>query len=156
MAIPSDSGPPKKPGDGAPKPPGAKPGIPVGKPAGGPPVKPTAPLPGKPAPGKPLPVKPTPPVAGKPAPPAAPKPAPEAIHLVPETMSSVYKVLPLTYKDNVLTVVMGDPNNLTSLDDLRSFVGVTEIVACLAPQAAIDEVLTKCYLGKEESIMDII
>ncbi len=252
MAIPSDSGPPKKPGDGVPKPP-AKPGIPTGKPPGGPPVKPTAPLPGKPAPGKPLPAKPAPPAPAKPAPGATSKPAPkpsgkpaipeskfkpapvqaknserasgrrigqvlidlgfidegqlwellehakqnniktgqagvarglisetqllqalaeqfslkllpaeelkpsaESLNLVPETMSTVYKVLPLSYKDNVLTVVMGDPLNLTSLDDLRSFVGVTEIVACLAPQAAIDEVLAKCYQGKEESIMDII
>jgi type IV pilus assembly protein PilB len=263
MPIPSDSGPPKKPGEGAPKPPGFKPGVPMGKPAGGPPVKPTAPLPGKGLPGKPAPpAKPAPlrpapgatgkpaakpaqpaPPAGKPAPTgkvAVPeskfKPAPmqaknserasgrrigqvlidlgfideghlyellehakqngiktgqagiarglisetqlmqalaeqfnlkllpaeelkptgEALTLVPETMSSVYKVLPLTYKDNVLTVVMGDPANLASLDDLRSFVGVNEIVANLAPQAAIDEVLSKCYQGKEESIMDII
>ncbi|MEI7684135.1 MAG: ATPase, T2SS/T4P/T4SS family [Planctomycetota bacterium] len=84
------------------------------------------------------------------------KPAPEALTLVPETMSSVYKVLPLTYRDNVLTVVLGDPGCLPSLEDLRGFVGVSQIVACLAPQAAIDAALTTCYLGKEESIMDII
>jgi type IV pilus assembly protein PilB len=71
-------------------------------------------------------------------------------------MASVYKVLPLTLKDNILTVVMGDPGNLPSLDDLRNFVGVSQIVACLAPQPAIDDVLSKCYAGKEESIMDII
>jgi len=84
------------------------------------------------------------------------KPTSEALTLVPETMSSVYKVLPLTYKDNVLTVVMGDPNNLPSLDDLRNFLSIQEIIACLAPQTAINDVLSRCYLGKEETIMDII
>src|SRR5438034_103446 len=46
----------------------------------------------------------------------------EAIKLVPETMAQVYKVIPLTLKDQVLTVAMGDPNNLTALDDLRNFI----------------------------------
>lgn len=253
MAIPSDSGPPKKPGDNIPKPPGPKPPVPGGKPTGGP-VKPTQPLPGKPMPVRPT--GPKPPVPGaKPAaagagakPPAKPashkpavpeskfKPAPvqaknserasgrrigqvlidlgfidegqlwdllehakqngiklgqagiarglisetqlmqalaeqfnlkllnaeelkptsEALTKVPETMSSVYKVLPLVYADNILTVALGDPAFLPSLDDLRSFAGVNQVVACLAPQAAIDDVLSKCYQGKEESIMDII
>ncbi|HEX3315390.1 MAG TPA: ATPase, T2SS/T4P/T4SS family [Gemmataceae bacterium] len=84
------------------------------------------------------------------------KPAPEAIALIPETMSSVYKVLPLAFKDNILTVALGDPAALPSLDDLRNFQGLGEIVACLAPQSAIDEALVKCYAGKEESIIDII
>jgi type IV pilus assembly protein PilB len=84
------------------------------------------------------------------------KPAPEALALIPETMSSVYKVLPLSVKDNVLTVAIGDPAVLASLDDLRNFQGLGEIVACLAPQSAIDEALTKAYAGKEESIIDII
>lgn len=84
------------------------------------------------------------------------KPQAEALTLVPEPMATVYKVLPLTYKDNVLTVAMGDPNNLPSLDDLRNMLSIPQAVACLAPQNAINEVLSRCYLGKEETIMDII
>src|SRR5205085_1774641 len=84
------------------------------------------------------------------------KPMAEALTLVPETMASVYKVLPLSFKDNVLTVVLGDPSNLPALDDLRNFLGVKEVVATLANPSSIGEVLSKCYLGKEESIMDII
>ncbi len=84
------------------------------------------------------------------------KPTQEALSLVPETMSSVYKVLPLSYRDGLLTVVMGDPNNLPSLDDLRNFLGIKEVLAGLANQKSIAEVLAKCYLGKEETIMDII
>ena len=85
------------------------------------------------------------------------KPTAEALAAVNETMATVSKVLPLTYKDNVLTVAVGDPvAGLPGLDDLRSFLGIQEVVACLAPPAAITEVLGRCYQGKEESIMDII
>src|SRR5262249_22215025 len=45
------------------------------------------------------------------------KVTPEATTLVPETMASVYKVLPLTYRDNVLTIALSDPSNLAALDD---------------------------------------
>jgi type IV pilus assembly protein PilB len=84
------------------------------------------------------------------------KPSPEALNLVPETMSGVYKVLPLSYKDNVLTVVLGDPIHLPALDDLRNFLGIKEVQACLANPKSITEILAKCYAGKEETIMDII
>ena len=84
------------------------------------------------------------------------KPTSEALTLVPEPMATVYKVLPLTFKDKLLTVAMGDPNNLPSLDDLRNFLSIPDVVACLAPQNAINDVLSRCYLGKEETIMDII
>jgi type IV pilus assembly protein PilB len=84
------------------------------------------------------------------------KPQPEAIQAVPETMASVYKVLPLTYKDNVLTVAIADPANLTALDDLRNFLGVKQVVPVLASQRALQEAIPKAYAGKEESIVDII
>jgi type IV pilus assembly protein PilB len=84
------------------------------------------------------------------------KPQPEALQLVPETMASVYKVLPMSFKDNVLTVVVGDPANLSALDDLRNLLSIQEVQAGLAPPAAVAEILAKCYAGKEETIMDII
>lgn len=80
----------------------------------------------------------------------------EAIKLVPETMAQVYKVIPLSLKDNVLTVAMADPNNLAALDDLRNFIGVKEVKALLAPAKHIAEYTPKAYAGKQESIVDII
>src|SRR5262249_50099173 len=47
------------------------------------------------------------------------KPSPEALQLVNETMASVYKVLPLSFKDKVLIIAIGDPHNLAAVDDLR-------------------------------------
>src|SRR5262249_10058480 len=84
------------------------------------------------------------------------KPTPEALTLVPETMASVYKVVPISYKDNTLVVAMGDPNNLPALDDLRNFLGIKEVQAVLTSPKMLAEALTKVYAGKEESIIDII
>ena len=97
------------------------------------------------------------------------KPTPEALQLVPETMATVYKCLPLTVKDKILTVILSDPSNPAALDDLRNFLGVKDVKALCAPPKiieesiarfyagnAINELLTKAYAGKEESIIDII
>src|SRR5262249_17056488 len=84
------------------------------------------------------------------------KPTQEQLNLVPETMASIYKVLPLSYKDGVLTVVLGDPIHLPALDDLRNLLGIKEVQACLSSPKAIVDILAKCYQGKEETIMDII
>jgi type IV pilus assembly protein PilB len=84
------------------------------------------------------------------------KPTPEALKLVPEPMATVYKVLPLGFKDKVLTIAIGDPANMGSADDLRNLLALNDVVVMLAPPKMVAEVLSKCYLGKEESIIDII
>ena len=84
------------------------------------------------------------------------KPTPEVLQLVPETMASVYKVLPLTVKDKILTVAISDPAHMSASDDLRNFLNLTEVIVMLAPQSAMADILAKCYQGKEESILDLI
>lgn len=84
------------------------------------------------------------------------KPTAEAIALVQENMASVYKVLPLMVREGVLHVAIGDTALLPGLDDMRNMLGVQAIDASLAPATAIAEVMTRCYQGQEESIVDII
>jgi type IV pilus assembly protein PilB len=84
------------------------------------------------------------------------KPQPEALQLVPETMASVYKIVPLGLRDKVLTIAMSDPSNLPALDDLRNLLGIGEIQVQLASPKVITELTTKFYAGKEESIVDLI
>ncbi len=84
------------------------------------------------------------------------KPTAEALTLVPETMAAVYKVLPLNYKDKVLTIAISDPAHMGASDDLRNLLGLNEVVVWLAHPEAMQEVLTKCYAGKEESLVDLI
>jgi type IV pilus assembly protein PilB len=84
------------------------------------------------------------------------KAQPEAVALVPETMASVYKILPLALRDKVLTVAMSDPGNLPAIDDLRNLLSINEVLVQLAPAKWIAENTAKFYAGKEESIVDII
>jgi type IV pilus assembly protein PilB len=87
------------------------------------------------------------------------KPTPEALAAIPETMATVYKVLPLTAKDGVATVAISDPMTLPSLDDLKNMATppLNEVTAVLASASAIAAEMARCYQGKnEQSIMDII
>jgi type IV pilus assembly protein PilB len=85
------------------------------------------------------------------------KPTAGALKLVPENMAQVYKVLPLTFEDDTLTVVMSDPGNLAALDDLRNFLGVKQVAAVLAPQYQIDDFTKDAYTGKQqESFLDVL
>jgi type IV pilus assembly protein PilB len=80
----------------------------------------------------------------------------EATALVPETMATVYKILPLGLKDKVLTIAIGDPSNLAAVDDLRNLLGIAEVQVQLTTPKWITENTPKWYAGKEESIFDII
>jgi type IV pilus assembly protein PilB len=84
------------------------------------------------------------------------KPQAEAVALVPDQMANVYKIVPLTLKNNVLTVAIGDPHNLACLDDLRNLLSINEVQAQLAPINQIGDAITRAYAGKEESIIDLI
>ena len=84
------------------------------------------------------------------------KPTPEALKLVPENMAQIYKILPLKFESDTLTVVMSDPDNLSALDDLRNFLGIKQVEAVLALARQIEEAQKTAYAGKQESIMDLI
>src|SRR5207245_10318738 len=64
--------------------------------------------------------------------------------------------LPLTVKDQMLTVILSDPSNPAALDDLRNFLGVKDVKALCAPPKIIEESIARFYAGKEESILDLI
>ena len=85
------------------------------------------------------------------------KPQPEALQLVPETMATVYKVLPLSLKDKVLTVVIGDPTNLAGAgrpaQPPRHQGGAGRAGHRRRPSTRPSP---RLYAGKEESIIDII
>lgn len=87
------------------------------------------------------------------------KPQPEALKIVPQNMAELYKMVPLAFEADTLTVAMADPNNLQALDDIRNFLGIRQVNAVLAPQSGIDALMKKAYAaggGPEESIASII
>jgi type IV pilus assembly protein PilB len=92
------------------------------------------------------------------------KPTPEAVKVVPQNMAELYKLVPLTFEADTLTVALSDPNNLEGLDGIRNLLGIRSVNAVLAPASAVETVMAKCYGkgggaaggGEEESITSII
>ena len=80
---------------------------------------------------------------------------PKVLELVPETMASIYKIMPVSLKNNVLTVAMADPQNIGALDDLRNFLGY-DVRGAVSNPADIQEAIERYYADKQESIEDVI
>ncbi|MCA8994565.1 MAG: Flp pilus assembly complex ATPase component TadA [Planctomycetaceae bacterium] len=81
---------------------------------------------------------------------------PKVLELVPETMASVYKIMPISLKDNILTVAMADPQNLAALDDLRNFLGF-EVRGAVSSLPEVEEAIGRFYATRQddmEGLMD--
>jgi type IV pilus assembly protein PilB len=85
------------------------------------------------------------------------KPEPGAVKLVMKNIAEMYKLVPLSYENDVLTVAMSDPNNMQAMDDLRNLLNIKQVSPVLAPPKQIDALIAKAYsTEKEESIGSII
>ncbi|WP_410001958.1 GspE/PulE family protein [Rubinisphaera sp. JC750] len=80
---------------------------------------------------------------------------PKVLEMVPETMASVYKIVPISQKDGVLTVAMANPGNVAALDDLRNFLGV-DVRGAVSSLQDVEAAITRLYAGHEDSIEDVI
>ena len=84
------------------------------------------------------------------------KPTPEAIKLVQKQMAELYKLVPISFENDTLTVAMADPNNLQAMDDLKNLLGIRNVSPILAPLKQIEALIERAYTGeKEESITSI-
>ena len=80
---------------------------------------------------------------------------PKVLELVPETMASVYKIMPISLKDNVLTVAMADPQNLAALDDLRNFLGY-DVRGAVSSLAEVEEAINRFYAAKQDDMENLM
>lgn len=80
---------------------------------------------------------------------------PKVLELVPQTMADLYKVMPISLKDNTLTVAMADPQNVGALDDLRNFLGL-EVRGAVSNQKDVAAAIARYYADKTDSVEDII
>ena len=80
---------------------------------------------------------------------------PNVLDIVPQTMAEMYKIMPVSMKNNVLTVAMADPQNVGVLDDLRNFLG-HEIRGAVSSGQDVEAAITRYYADREESIEDVI
>ncbi|MDB5391465.1 MAG: type secretion system protein, partial [Planctomycetaceae bacterium] len=79
----------------------------------------------------------------------------KVLEMVPETMASLYKIMPVSFKDNTLTVAMADPQNIGALDDLRNFLGF-DVRGAVSNEIHVQQAIERYYADKEESLLDVL
>jgi type IV pilus assembly protein PilB len=79
----------------------------------------------------------------------------KALELVPQTMAELYKIMPVSLKDDVLTVAMADPQNLAALDDLRNLLG-KEVRGAISNARDVTAAITKYYAQQDDSIESLL
>ncbi len=79
----------------------------------------------------------------------------QVLDMVPETMATVYKVVPISFRDNVLTVAMAEPQNIAALDDLRNMLNV-EVRGAVSNEKDVMAAIQRLYSERQESIEDIV
>jgi len=80
---------------------------------------------------------------------------PEVLSQLTEPMAQIYKVIPVSLRNDILTVAMCDPQNITTLDELRNFLGY-EIRAVITTEREIKQALDRYYASDIESVESII
>lgn len=73
---------------------------------------------------------------------------PEVLNRITEPMAQLYKIIPVAFHDNTLTVAMCEPQKLSVVDELRSFLGY-EIRPVVTTERQINQALERYYSGTE-------
>jgi len=80
---------------------------------------------------------------------------PSVIERVPAKFACHYKIIPISFKDNLLTIAVSDPTDVHVLDDIRLLLNL-EVKAVLAGESDILDAIKKYYGIGAETIEKII
>jgi type IV pilus assembly protein PilB len=79
----------------------------------------------------------------------------EVLSKISDTMAQMYRVVPVHFEDNRLTVATCDPQNLRIQDELRTFLGY-DIRMVVASESDILKVIDKHYSADKETVETIV
>jgi type IV pilus assembly protein PilB len=79
----------------------------------------------------------------------------EVLSLVSQPMAQLYRVIPLAFADNRLTVASADPQKIQVSDELRTLLGY-DIHVCVATDPEIQKALDKLYSEDTESVESVV
>ena len=79
----------------------------------------------------------------------------QVLDMVPEAMATVYKIVPVSFRNDVLTVAMADPQNIAALDDLRNMLNL-EVKGAVSNERDVRVAIEKFYADKQASIEDVV
>ncbi|MEL6106652.1 MAG: ATPase, T2SS/T4P/T4SS family [Planctomycetota bacterium] len=74
---------------------------------------------------------------------------------ISETMAQLYRVVPIRFEDDRLTVATCDPQNLSVQDELRTFLG-WEIEVVVATERDINQTIGRYYDSEAESVEKLV
>ena len=80
---------------------------------------------------------------------------PDLIDMVPVNVAETYQIIPVSYDGTTLTVALGDPQNISMLDDLK-FMLNCEIQGAVSDPDAVSEAFEKHYGDKTESMESLL
>ncbi|MBR1966415.1 MAG: Flp pilus assembly complex ATPase component TadA [Lentisphaeria bacterium] len=79
----------------------------------------------------------------------------EVISLLDRATVKKYGVIPLGLHDDILTIAMSDPTDVTTLDALRYMLG-RDVDAVIAPKAQIEKIINEHYRSIADSVESMI
>jgi type IV pilus assembly protein PilB len=80
---------------------------------------------------------------------------PEVLTKITEPMAQLYRIIPLSFEENALTIAMCDPQKLSIIDELRSFLG-HDIKAMVCTEKDMLKALERYYSAGGESVEQLI
>jgi type IV pilus assembly protein PilB len=80
---------------------------------------------------------------------------PEVLTHITEPMAQLYRIIPIGFKEDELTIAMCDPQKLSIIDELRTFLGYN-IKAVVATEKEVLKALERYYSGGGESVETLI
>ena len=80
---------------------------------------------------------------------------PDVQNKLTESMAQLYRVVPVHFEGNTLTVATCDPQNITIQDELRSLLGY-EIRTLIATEADIKKTLDRYYSSDKDTVSSLV
>ena len=80
---------------------------------------------------------------------------PEVIARASSSVVQIYRIIPISYEDNMLTVAMADPLNVNALDDLK-FMLQCDVKGVVAEPEAVDQAIERYYSTEQESVESLL
>ncbi|REK08458.1 MAG: pilus assembly protein PilB [Planctomycetota bacterium] len=80
---------------------------------------------------------------------------PNVLGMVTDTMAQMYRIVPIAFRDDTLTIALCDPQNLSIQDELRTFLGY-EIRAVVATERDVLKALDRYYAASGESVESLV
>lgn len=81
--------------------------------------------------------------------------APDVLERITETMAQLYRVVPIQFEGNLLTVATCDPQNLNIQDELRTFLG-HDIKVLVATEHDVMQTISRHYDSQAESVEKLV